>query len=323
MTRLPISVAIIAMNEEADLPRCLASVSSFASEIVVIDSGSTDRTPEIAKQYGAKFEYRPWPGYIAQKNAALDACNQPWILALDADEAVSPELEAALRNLFADGGEGEGPKHDGYYVNRFNYYLGRWIRHCWSPEWRLRLIRRGCARWGGLDPHDKLEMQDQNSSAPGSAGGAVGVNAGAQAKSQNPRPSRGLTAKLKGNLLHYTFTSIQEHLEKNLKFARITAQSNHDAGRKFHLHQIVFLPFIAWLKIILIKQGFRDGWRGFLIAGIRYIHTFAKYAYLYQLQHLDPNLKNPDHVNKPQTAPARQSRNQIMKRLKHEDTKKK
>jgi glycosyltransferase involved in cell wall biosynthesis len=243
--RLALSVAVITLNEEENLPRCLESVRELASEIVVIDSGSTDGTREVAAKFGARFEVHSWPGHVAQKNFALERCTQPWALCIDADEAVSPELARAIRERFA-GGE---PSEQGFYVNRLNFYIGQWIRHAWYPEWRLRLVKRSEARWEGLDPHDKLAV-------------------------------RGQTKRLDGNLFHYPFDSFAEHLQTELKYARIMADSYVRAGRKCGWHHAVFSPWMAFFKVLILKSGWRDGWRGWMIAGGRWIGTFAKYAFL-------------------------------------------
>ena len=242
--RLPLSVAIITLNEEENLPRCLESVAPLAAEIVVIDSGSKDRTGEVARRFGAIFETHAWQGHVAQKNIALQKCNQPWVLCLDADEALSPELAASLRQLFSSG----EPREAGYYVNRFNFYLGRWIRHAWYPEWRLRLVQRTAARWGGLDPHDKLEVA-------------------------------GATRRLNGHLLHYPFCSVRDHLESELKYARIMAESYAKSGRVWRWYRAVFSPWLAFFKTLMLKSGWRDGWRGWVIASAKWLNTFAKYAF--------------------------------------------
>ena len=153
---LPLSVAIITLNEEHNLPRCLESVRGLAEEIVIVDSGSTDRTAEIAREFGAKFTTEPWAGHVAQKNQALRRCSQPWALCLDADEALTPELAQSVRAVFAAG----SPAAAGYYVNRRTQFLGEWIWRAWYPEWRLRLVCREQARWGGRDPHDSLESTE-------------------------------------------------------------------------------------------------------------------------------------------------------------------
>ena len=240
---LKLSVAIITLNEEGNLPRCLESVRELASEIVVIDSGSQDRTREVAEKFGAVFEIRPWQGHVAQKNAALARCSQPWVLCLDADEAVSADLAASLRKLLA----ADRPAECGFFVNRFNFYLGQWIRHAWYPEWRLRLVRREHARWGGLDPHDKLEVA-------------------------------GPTARLSGNLLHYPFCSVADHFASELNYARIMADSYLRVGRPFHWHRALLSPWLAFFKVLVLKSGWRDGWRGYVIAGAKWLSAFAKYA---------------------------------------------
>jgi len=258
--RLPLSVAIITLNEEANLPRCLASVRGLAREIIVIDSGSTDGTAAVAQRFGAVFEVHPWKGHIAQKNIALRRCSQPWVLGIDADEALSPQLEAAIRHAFAP----PGPAADGYWVNRRSFYLGDWIWHAWYPEWRLRLVRREGAEWRGIDPHDMLEVT-------------------------------GALAHMEGDLLHYSYRDLEHHLHKTIYYARATADSYAREGRTFHWYNLILSPWWLFVKRLVLKQGWRDGWRGWLIAGIGMFHTFAKYAFL-----LEKKINPP---GKPATSP--------------------
>ena len=140
-SRLPLSVALITLDEEANLPRCLESIRELASEVVVVDSGSTDRTEAIARQAGATFVSQPWQGFTGQKNIAFQRCTQPWVLCLDADEAVSPELAASIRQALAGN-----PTAAAFSLNRRTNYLGDWIWHIWYPEWCVRLVRRDKAR---------------------------------------------------------------------------------------------------------------------------------------------------------------------------------
>lgn len=243
--RLPLSVAIITLNEERNLPRCLESIRALATEIVVIDSGSTDGTRAVAERFGAIFKVNPWPGYVAQKNVALQHCTQPWILFLDADEAVSPALVASLRQLFANG----EPCENAFFCHRLNFYLGQWIRHAWYPEWRLRLARGQRARWVGLEVHEKLEVD-------------------------------GATGRLAGDLLHYPFGSVLDHFQSTLKYAWLAANSFERAGRTCRWYHAVFSPWLAFLKVLVMKNGWRDGWRGWVIAGAKWMNVFAKYAFL-------------------------------------------
>jgi glycosyltransferase involved in cell wall biosynthesis len=243
---LPLSVAIVTLNEEANLPRLLESVRGLAAEIVIVDSGSTDRTEAIAKEAGAVFATAPWEGFVVQKNRSLDRCTQPWVLFLDADEALSPELAASVRRLFANG---PAPDAEGFWLNRRTWYLGAWIWHAWYPEWRLRLARRGAGRWGGMDPHAKLEV-----------GGA--------------------TKRLEGDLLHYSFRDLQDHLERTIRYSRTMANSYIKTGKRFRWSYLLLSPWVAFFKHLVLKQGWRDGWRGWLISVIRAIDVFAKYAFL-------------------------------------------
>lgn len=240
---LPLSVSLITLNEELNLPRCLDSLRGLAAEIVIIDSGSRDRTEEIARQAGALFQSNPWPGFTRQKNLSLERCTQPWVLCLDADEALSPELAASLRNVL--GGQ---PVAEAFWVNRRTFYLGDWIWHCWYPEWRLRLVRRSGARWVGADPHPRLE-----------AGSAA--------------------ERLQGDLLHYPYESLSDHLQQTLRYARESAAQLRDQGRQPRLRHLAISPWAAFLKKLLLKQGWRDGWRGWVIAYATCFGVFAKYTY--------------------------------------------
>mgnify|MGYP000868884120 FL=1 len=242
---LPLSVSLITHNEEENLPRCLESVRSLARELVIVDSGSTDRTADVAARFGATVVTAEWPGFLAQKNRSLHRCTQPWVLCLDADEVVSDELAASIRAALADSRS----EASGFYLNRRTYYLGDWIWHAWYPEWRLRLIRRGAATWAGLDPHPALQTS-------------------------------GATTRLPGDLLHYSFKDFADHLERSLRYARTAADSYAAAGRRAGLGQLVFSPWAAWFKFLVLKQAWRDGWRGWVIAGVKWADTFAKYAYL-------------------------------------------
>jgi glycosyltransferase involved in cell wall biosynthesis len=236
---------IITLNEEASLPRCLASLRGLASDIVIVDSGSTDRTCDIAAEYGARFEFHPWQGYVTQKNTALTRARQTWALCMDADEEVSAELAASIRTLFARG----GPERDGYWVNRFNFYLGDWIRHAWYPEWRLRLVRVNSASWRGTDPHDRLEVP-------------------------------GTTARLDGHLHHYSYADLQDHFQRIIRYARIAADARAHAGRPVRWFHLACSPWLAFFKSLVLRQGWRDGWRGWIIAFATLTKVFAKYAFL-------------------------------------------
>jgi len=249
MNTLPLSVSIITLNEENNLERCLQSVSDLAAEIIIIDSGSTDQTAAIAARYGAFFEYNEWPGHVAQKNYALRRCTQPWGLSVDADEALDPDLQAAIREQFANG----TPPADGYYVNRKTFYLNDWIRHAWYPEWRLRLVRKELACWVGKDPHDHMKTPPK-------------------------------TEQLDGHLLHYSYNDLQDHLMTTIKYARIGAAAAIEKGARFKWYKLLFSPVFRFFRSLVIKQAWRDGWRGWIIAFSSMFSCFAKYAFIYEYE---------------------------------------
>lgn len=242
--RLPLSASLITFNEETNLPRCLASVRDLASEIVVVDSGSTDRTADIARQCGALVVPQAWPGFTKQKNVSLEHCTQPWVLCLDADEEVSPELSRSIRQALAGQ-----PGADGFLLNRRTCFLGDWIWHAWYPEWRLRLVRRGRACWMGVDPHPSLE-------------------------------TAGRTERLPGDLLHYSYSDLRQYFERTLRYARSSAQSLESTGQSCRWYHLAISPWLALGKRLIVKQGFRDGWRGWIIAYATFFSVLAKYAFL-------------------------------------------
>lgn len=243
-------MAIITKNEAENLPRLLASLEPLnPAEIVVVDSGSTDDTVAITKANGARVIETDWPGHVAQKNRALEACEQPWILSLDADEPISQDLAESIRSLLIES----TPEKDGYEISRRTWYLGDWLRHTWYPEWRLRLVRKGQAQWTGYDPHDRLE-------------------------------AKGQIGRLRGDIHHYSYRDIEDHFRRSISYARVGAAALADRGKPFRWHKLAFAPVVRFLRLLIIQQGWRDGWRGWIIAWSSMFSGFLKYAFLYEIE---------------------------------------
>lgn len=264
-TKLPLSVTLMTFNNERTLPATLESVADLAAEIIVVDSFSSDRTVECAKRFGARIEQRPWAGFLGQKQFAHDLCTQGWILNLDADEVPSPELRTAIRAAI----EENNPSVVAFECNRKSYYLNRWIEHSWNPDRIVRLARRGQAQWGGTDLHPRL--------IPG-----------------------GNVRRLDGNLLHYPYGSLHAHLERILKYGRMNAELLKARGVQARWHHLLLHPLWALLKKLVLKQAWRDGMPGLLIALSSFVMVFAKYAYLWEMQHSvqHPSAAASERVNK-------------------------
>jgi glycosyltransferase involved in cell wall biosynthesis len=241
-----ISVVIITLNEEKNIERCIVSVKDIADDIVVIDSFSVDRTEEICKKYGARFVQNKFIGHIEQKNFAISQAIYPHILSLDADEQLSEELKLSIlevkQNWVADG----------YYFNRLTNYCGQWIRHSsWYPACKLRLWDSRKGKWGGLNPHDIFILE------------------------------KGSTQKfLKGDLYHYSYYAISEHIEQLNRFTDILAKSYYNAGRRASYFTIIFHPTWRFFRDYLIKLGFLDGYFGLVICRNSSFETFLKYVKL-------------------------------------------
>jgi glycosyltransferase involved in cell wall biosynthesis len=244
-----LSVVIITFNEERNIARCIDAVRDLADDIVVVDSFSTDKTIEIAEAKGARVVSHSFPGHIEQKNWAITQAKYPFILSLDADEVVSDELKKSILQVKKD-------KHyDGYTMNRLTNYCGKWVRHCgWYPDKKLRLWDSALGKWGGINPHDKYEMD------------------------------KGVKIKhLKGDLLHYSYYSLIDHINQVNKFTEISAKALHDMGKNASLLKVVFSAVFRFVRDYFFKLGILDGYTGFLICRISAQAAFFKYAKLRQL----------------------------------------
>jgi glycosyltransferase involved in cell wall biosynthesis len=244
-----LSVAIITYNEERNIARCINSVKDFASEIIVLDSGSTDETVNIAQVLGAKVYYQPFLGHIQQKNLVLTKTSNNWVLSLDADEAVDEELKNNILRVLIK------PDANGYEINRLNNYCGQWIKHgAWYPDKKLRLWNKTNGEWTGLNPHDRFQLSSDS-----------------------------IINHLKGHILHYSYLSIEEHKQKSERYARIGAEAYHQKGVKACYFQLIYKPSIKFIKDYLIKFGFLDGKLGLIIALINSREVFLKYKFLKRL----------------------------------------
>lgn len=233
--RATISVAMIARNEEANLPRTLESVR-WADEIVIVDSGSSDRTPDIARSFGGKHIFnREFRGHPEQKNVAIDRCTSDWILLLDADEVVSPELGEEIKRVLTQ------PQYAAYWIPRLNLFLTRWLRHGgFYPDRKLRLFKRGVARLEeGVGPHGTLQF-------------------------------RGETGVLRGNLLHYAYPTLNVYLEHMNRYSSEASEALFVRGKTSHsifafVWNAILNPTATFLKNYIFRLGFMDGPEGLLL----------------------------------------------------------
>jgi len=246
--RALLSVCIIACNEEENLPRCLASVGFADEVVVVIDPRSSDASEAQAREAGARTILHPYEGNVEQKNFALGEAKHDWVLALDADEALSPGLAASVQRVLA----ADGPA-DGYELNRLTWHLGRWIRHGeFFPDWQMRLFRRSRGRVVGTNPHGRVAVD-------------------------------GRSARLDGELHHYSYRDLADQVARIQEFSRIQAAALYAAGRRATVFDLGLRPPLRFLRCWLLKQGVRDGLPGFVIAAATAFHVFLKYAKLWEL----------------------------------------
>jgi hypothetical protein len=264
---LTLSISIICRNSEATIGRTLESVAGLATEIVAVDSGSTDGTIALLEKAGARVIRSPWLGYVKTKQLALDACTGDWVLCLDSDESVEPDLRASI-----EGAIGKPEGMGGYLVNRKVYYRGRPLNYAWQPEHRLRLVRRGRAVWTGLDPHDRLEIQ------PLVTHRQVG-----EVMEHEATVWRGRPPLLAGTLRHDSISTFSEFLAKQAVHARTMAESLKREGRRGSRLALVCSPPGAFLKQMVLKRAFLDGVPGWLAAASTAAATLMKHAALLEM----------------------------------------
>lgn len=242
-----VSACVIAFNEAAGIRRTLESVA-WCDEVVVVDSGSTDGTPTLCAESGARVLHRDWTGFVDQKNFAQDAASHPWVFSLDADEVCTPELAAEARAVL-----GNAKDAPAYRVPRRVFFMGRWIRYTdWSPDYQLRLYRRDAGRWRGGRVHESVSVE-----------GPVG--------------------RLSGHLLHYTYDDLGDYIRKLESYSLLSARDMLDRGRRATRAKLLFSPLAAFVKSYVFKRGFLDGYPGMVIAGLSAASVFFRYARLLEL----------------------------------------
>ncbi len=239
-----ISAVIITYNEEKNIGRCIKSISDIADEIIVLDSFSTDKTEKICRQYNIKFFQHKFDGHIQQKNRAIDLASNKYVLSLDADEALSDTLKQSIQAVKKDL-----TKYDAYSFNRLTNYCGKWIKHGgWYPDTKIRLWNKEKGKWGGTNPHDKVIMENNSK-----------------------------IKHLKGDLLHYSYYSISQHIQQIDKFTTIGAKEVVAKGKTSSLFKAIYKSVWKFIRDYIIKLGFLDGYHGFVVYYLSAVATFIKY----------------------------------------------
>ena len=241
-----VSVTIITLNEETNIRACLESVK-WADEILVSDSGSSDRTVEICKEYGAKVFNDVWLGFGKQKNLIASRARNNWILNIDADERVTPELKKEIEEVLNNG------DCEGYNIPRKNFFGNKWIRHCgWYPDYNLRLYKKDKGRFNERAVHEAVQIE-------------------------------GRAGCLKASLEHYTYKDISDYLKRMDRYSTLAAEEMFKQGRSAGYFNIVFRPLATFLKMFFLQKGFMEGYIGLILSGLYAAYTFSKYAKLMEM----------------------------------------
>jgi glycosyltransferase involved in cell wall biosynthesis len=247
--QVSISGVIITFNEEKNIERCLLSLKEVCDEILVVDSYSTDATEEICLKHKVRFIKNAFAGHIEQKNFAMTNASNDIILSLDADEALSEELRVSILKVKKNWDS------EAYTFNRFTNYCGQWIKHSgWYPDTKTRLWIRDKGKWGGTNPHDSVELEAQTK-----------------------------VTKLQGDLLHYSYYTMEEHVLRSAKYAKISALAMHKQGKKVSSIKMIASTSFRFIQDYFFRLGFLDGFYGLMICGTSSHTTFLKYAYLRNL----------------------------------------
>jgi len=247
--RPTVSAIVVCFNEEKNIGDCLESLR-WCDEIVVVDSFSTDRTVEIARQYTDRVIQRPWAGYRDQKAFAHSQTTKQWVILVDSDERVTPELRDEIQRAL----DGDGGRYMGYAVPRLVFYLGRWWRRGgWYPDYDVRLFRRDKATWGGADPHEKILVD-------------------------------GAVRRLKHPLHHFSYRNIDDHMQRINRFTSISSRELRKEGGRWRLADALLRPAFRFFRSYILKRGFMDGFAGFYVAVTAAVYVFLKYAKLWEIE---------------------------------------
>jgi len=250
---LPMSVCTVCCNSESTLGRTLDSVQGLCSEFVALDSGSTDTTIDLLQKAGATIVNQPWLGFAKQSQRALESCTKPWVLHLDSDESLTPELCESIRQAIVR----DDPTIAGYDINRKVWYADRPLEHAWQPEWRLRLVRRELAHWVGYNPHAHMEIIP------------------------SAQPNR--VAQLMGDMRHDSIDAgITEFLKKQATHAKAAAKSCVEMGRAPSRSRLVFSPVSEFAKQLILRSAWRDGWRGWVASSASAVAVAMKHAAIFE-----------------------------------------
>jgi len=243
------SAIVVCFNEEDRIEDCLKSLV-WCEEIVVVDSYSTDSTPEICRRYTSKFYQRDWGGYKDQKAYAHSLATMDWVLLVDSDERVSDDLRQEIAEVLT----GDGAEYAGYAIPRLVHYLGRWWRRGgWYPDYDVRLFRRERASWGGVEPHEKIIID-------------------------------GKVRRLANPLYHFSYRSIDDHINRINRFTTISSAELRKAGTRWHLSDALLRPAVRFFRSYILKRGFMEGFAGFYVALTAAVYVFLKYAKLWELE---------------------------------------
>lgn len=253
MDRLPITLAIITLNEESKIGRCIESCP-WASEVVVVDSGSQDKTVDIAKGLGATVVVEKFRGYREQKQFATNLAKNNWVLSLDADELLSSDLSQEIHGLFR-----KGVSEDGFEMPRKSFHMGRWILHGgWYPDYQLRLFDKTRGQWVGGNVHEHFDAKN--------------------------------VKRLRGEILHHVFENLSDQVDTNNRYSTFGAMDLYQKGKKFSIFKLLFKPISKFLETYMIKRGFLDGLPGFIISVGAAYSVFLKFAKLRELENKQGDL---------------------------------
>jgi len=241
-----ISACIISFNEENKIEACLKSLLAVADEIVLVDSLSSDKTLEIAGKYTDNIFEQKFLGHIEQKNLAVEKASNDWIISLDCDERLSEDLQQSILSI-----KEQLDNADAYCMSRKTFYIYRWLNHCWYPDIKTRLFNKNTSHWGGTNPHDHVITDGNN------------------------------IVRLKGDIQHYSFDSISDHLQTIDKFTEIGADELIRKNKRFNI--ISPLTHASWIfiKLYIVKRGFLDGFAGLTVSVLSYMHVYIKYSKAY------------------------------------------